>query len=194
MAGAVFIPILFELPPILDPIHIVFLQMVIDPACAIIFEMEAPEADVMQRPPRNLNQKLFSLKNISMAMLQGAGLTCIVVGLYLTLLYMGYSHAVATTLAFGSLVLGNISLIVVSRSKNDHIFKILLKNNPSQKWILGIGIISFVFLVTVPFIRDRFQFTELTMHGALVILASGFIGLAWYELVKFSYKRNVQIQ
>lgn len=193
MAGAVFIPILFGLPPILDPIHIVFLQMVIDPACAIVFEMESPEGDVMQRPPRSINQKLFSLKNISIAILQGVGLTFIVVGIYIMLIYMDYSHAVATTLAFGSLVLGNISLIIVSRSKNDHIFKILLKTNPSQKWILGIGIISFGFLVTVPFIRERFQFTELTINGVLIILASGIIGIAWYELVKFSYKRNLQI-
>lgn len=190
MAGAVFIPILFGIEPILDPIHIVFLQMIIDPACAIIFEKEAPENNVMLRPPRNIKQKLFSLENISMALLQGAGLTFIVVGLYFWLLKMDYSHAMSTTLSFGCLVLGNISLIVVSRSKNDHLFKILKKSNPSQKWILGIGVVSFIFLVTTPFLRDRFQFTQPTPEGILVILASGLIGLVWYELVKYGYRRN----
>ena len=193
MAGAVFIPVLFGLPPILDPIHIVFLQMIIDPACAIIFEMEEPESDVMLRQPRSINQKLFSFNNISMAMLQGTGLTVIVVGLYFWLLNMDYSHAMATTISFGSLVLGNISLIVVSRSKNDHLFRILQKTNPSQKWIIGIGILSFVFLVTVPFLRDRFQFTAPTPEGYLAILASGVIGLIWYEAVKFVYRRNDSI-
>ena len=190
MAGAVFIPIIFGIPPILDPIHIVFLQMVIDPACAIVFEMEAPESNVMLKPPRSINQKLFSIKNISMALLQGAGLTFIVIGIYLTLLHMNYSHAVSTTLSFGCLVLGNISLIIVSRSKNDHIFKILQKTNPSQKWIIGIGIISFGFLVTIPFLRERFQFAEPSLEGALVIFASGFVGLVWYELVKLTYRRK----
>ena len=190
MAGAVFIPILFGTQPILDPIHIVFLQMIIDPACAIIFEMEAPESDVMLKPPRSINQKLFNFQHISMALLQGAGLTLIVVGLYLWLLQMNSSHTIATTLAFGSLVLGNISLIIVSRSKNDHLFKILKKTNPSQKWIIGIGILSFVFLVTTPFLRDRFQFTEPSLKGALVILASGLIGITWYELVKLGYRRK----
>lgn len=190
MAGAVFIPILFGMEPILDPIHIVFLQMIIDPACAIIFEMEAPERDVMLKPPRNLDQKLFSLQNISMALLQGAGLTLIVVGLYFWLEHMNYSHTIATTLSFGSLVLGNISLIVVSRSKNDHLFKILQKTNPSQKWIVGIGILSFGFLVTIPFLRDRFQFTEPSISGALVILASGLVGIIWYELVKLGYRKK----
>ena len=190
MAGAVFIPILFGVQPILDPIHIVFLQMIIDPACAIIFEMEAPESDVMLKPPRSINQKLFSLDSISMALLQGAGLTAIVVGLYFWLLNMNYSHAMATTLSFGSLVLGNISLIIVSRSKNDHLFRILQKTNPSQKWILGIGVISFGFLITIPFLRDRFQFTVPTLEGALAILASGLIGITWYELVKLGYRRK----
>jgi P-type Ca2+ transporter type 2C len=190
MAGAVFIPILFGMQPILDPIHIVFLQMIIDPACAIIFEMEAPEKDVMLRPPRSINQKLFSLQNISMALLQGAGLTAIVVGLYFWLLSMNYSHAMATTVSFSSLVLGNISLIIVSRSKNDHLFRILQKTNPSQKWIIGIGIVSFGFLVSVPFLRDRFQFTAPTPEGILAILASGLIGVTWYELVKLGYRRK----
>ncbi len=190
MAGAVFIPILFGIQPILDPIHIVFLQMIIDPACAIIFEMEAPEKDVMLRPPRSINQELFSLQNISMALLQGAGLTALVVGLYFLLLHMNYSHAMATTISFGSLVLGNISLIVVSRSKSDHLFRILQKTNPSQKWIIGIGVISFGFLITVPFLRDRFQFTAPTPEGAIMILASGLIGITWYELVKLGYRRN----
>ena len=190
MAGAVFIPILFGVQPILDPIHIVFLQMIIDPACAIIFEMEAPESDVMLRPPRSVNQKLFSLQNISMALLQGAGLTAIVVGLYFWLLNINHSHAMATTLSFGSLVLGNISLIIVSRSKNDHLFRILQKTNPSQKWILSIAVISFGFLVTIPFLRDRFQFTTPSLEGVLAILASGLIGFMWYELVKLGYRRK----
>ena len=190
MAGAVFIPILFGAQPILDPIHIVFLQMIIDPTCAIIFEMEAPESNVMLKPPRSIHQKLFSLQNISIALLQGAGLTLIVVGLYFWLLHMDYSHAMATTLSFGSLVFGNVSLIVVSRSKNDHLFKILQKTNPSQKWIIGIVIIAFGFLISVPFLRDRFQFTEPSLEGVLLILASGLIGIIWYELVKLGYRRK----
>ena len=190
MAGAVFIPILFGMEPILDPIHIVFLQMIIDPACAIIFEMEKPDNDVMRRPPRSMNSKLFSLQNISMAIMQGAGLTLIVVGMYFLLIHLHYSHALATTLSFGSLVLGNVSLIIVSRSKKDHLFAILKKTNPSQKWIIGIAIVSFFSLVTIPFLRDRFQFSPLSFQGVTVILISGLVGLIWYELVKLGYKKK----
>ncbi|MFN7507648.1 MAG: HAD-IC family P-type ATPase, partial [Limnobacter sp.] len=60
IAGAVFVPLLFGAPPLLTPVHIMFLEMIIDPACAVVFEMEAPEGDVMKRPPRNATQKIFS--------------------------------------------------------------------------------------------------------------------------------------
>lgn len=190
MAGAVFIPILFGIEPILDPIHILFLQMIIDPACAIIFEMEKPEGNVMLRPPRDINSKLFSLQNVSMAIIQGLGLTLIVVGFYFILLSLSYSHTTATTLSFGSLVLGNISLIVVTRSKKDHFLTIIKKTNPSQKWILSIAVGSFLSLVTIPFLRDRFQFSSLTLEGGLAILLSGLVGILWYELVKFGYRRK----
>lgn len=96
----------------------------------------------------------------------------------------------ATTLWFGSLALANISLIIVSKSKNDHPFKILQKTNQSQKWILGIGVISFGFLITILFLRDRFQFTMPTLEDALAILASRLIGITWYELVKLGYRRK----
>lgn len=190
MAGAVFIPILLGLPSILDPIHIVFLQMIIDPACAIVFEMETPEDNVMRRPPRNVNQKFFSLENISMALIQGLGLTTITVGIYTALLYLQYSHAIATTLAFGSLVLGNLSLIIVSRSKSENLLRILQKTNASQKWIISAGILSFISLVSIPFLRDRFQFTELSIEGIIIILCSGIVGITWYELVKLGYRKK----
>jgi len=68
--------------------------------------------------------------------------------------------------------------------------KFYKKTNPSKKWIIGIGIISFGFLVTIPFFRERFQFAEPSLEGALVIFASGFVGLIWYELVKLTYRRK----
>lgn len=190
MAGAVFIPILFGAPPILDPIHIVFLQMIIDPACAIVFEMEAPEKDVMLRPPRSIDQKLFSISNISIALVQGLGLTIIVVGLYITLLNLDHTHAVATTISFGSLVLGNLSLIVVNRSKHENLLEIIQKSNPAQKWVICTAILSFISLISIPFLRERFQFTEPSLEGALIILCSGLVGVVWYELIKLSYRRN----
>ena len=190
IAGAVFIPLIFGVPPMLTPIHIVFLEMIIDPSCAIVFEMEAPEGNVMHRPPRNLDQKIFSLNNLSMAIFQGLGLMVIVMALYLGLLNRGYSASFATTVSFGSLVLGNLLLIVASRSKNAHFFKILKIYNPAQYWIIGIATGLFLIFLSTPFLRGRFNFSELTVDGGWLILFSGVLGLVWNEAVKAFYRRK----
>ena len=188
IAAAVFIPIILGAPTFLNPIHILFLEIIIDPACAIVFEMEAAENDVMLRPPRDLSQKLFSFKSISMAIIQGSGLAIIVVGLYIGLIKLEYPQEMATTITFGSLVLGNLLLIIVSRSNKQNIFDILKKANPSQKWVIGLAIGSFILMTSIDLARERFEFSTLTIVGALIILLSGALGLLWSEAIKYAYK------
>ncbi|WP_062311325.1 cation-translocating P-type ATPase [Polynucleobacter sinensis] len=189
IAGAVFIPLIFGAPPMLSPIHILFLEMIIDPTCAIVFEMESPEMNLMHRPPRDPKQKIFALNNVSLAIIQGIGLMAITVGLYLALLYLSYPQNFAITTSFGSLVLGNLLLIIISRSKREHIITILKKSNPSQKWIIGVTSISFMGLIFIPFLRERFDFSVIDAKGATLILAAGFASLLWCELTKFGFKK-----
>lgn len=188
IAGAVFIPLVFGAPPMLSPIHILFLEMIIDPTCAIVFEMEPPEKNIMQRAPRDPNQKIFSAGNVSMAIIQGFGLMTVVTGLYLGLLHLEYSQNFATTVSFGGLVLGNLILIIVSRSRHEHILNILKRSNPSQKWIIGAATISFMGLLFIPFLRERFDFSMIDTAGVLLIMASGLVSLAWCELTKSIFK------
>lgn len=67
IAGLALFPILFNLPLILLPAHIAFLELIIDPACSVVFEAEKEEKNIMQRPPRNLKEKFFGKKNLSKA-------------------------------------------------------------------------------------------------------------------------------
>jgi len=190
IAAAVFIPLILGAPAFLDPIHILFLEMIIDPACAVIYEMEEPEKNIMLRPPRDPNQKLFSLQNISMAIIQGTGLAAIVVSLYIGLLLLKYPLAIATTISFGSLVLGNLLLIIVSRSKQENIWVIIRKTNPAQKWIIGGAIGAFLAMASIPLMRERFQLSALTIDSSLLILLSGLVGLLWHESVKYAYRNR----
>ena len=63
--------VLPDWPLLLLPVHIVFLELIIDPACSLIFEAEEAEADVMRRPPRNPGERLFSLRTIGLASCRG---------------------------------------------------------------------------------------------------------------------------
>ena len=60
IAGLALIPLLFGLPLVFWPLHIAFLEMVIDPVCSIVFEAEGAEADTMCRPPRDPAAPLFT--------------------------------------------------------------------------------------------------------------------------------------
>ena len=79
-------------------------------------------------------------------------------------------------------------LIIVSRSKEEHILGILKIVNPSQKWIIGFAIAAFALMVLIPIIRERFRFSEITIDGALLILISGALGLLWHESVKHLFR------
>ena len=64
IAGMSLIPVLFKWPLMLMPVHILFLELIIDPACSTIFEAEPEEANVMNRPPRNPKEPLFSRRTV----------------------------------------------------------------------------------------------------------------------------------
>ena len=89
IAGMSLLPILFKLPLALLPIHIVFLELIIDPACSIAFETERDEADIMQRPPRRLEEPLFGREMILTGLVQGLGVLAIVLGVFVFVLSRG---------------------------------------------------------------------------------------------------------
>ena len=72
IAGMSLIPVLFRWPLVLLPVHIVFLELIIDPACSVVFEAEPEEADVMNRPPRRPDAPLFGQRTVILSLLQGA--------------------------------------------------------------------------------------------------------------------------
>src|SRR5262249_61355892 len=71
IAGLALLPLLFGLPMIFGPVHISFLEMVIDPVCSLVFEAEREEDDVMRRPPRGPDEPLFSGPLIGLGLLAG---------------------------------------------------------------------------------------------------------------------------
>ncbi|MDD2920205.1 HAD-IC family P-type ATPase, partial [Rhodoferax sp.] len=73
IAGMALLPVLLGWPTVLFPLHIAFLELVIDPACSMVFENEPAESDVMQHPPRNVQQPLFGGMTLGLALLQGLG-------------------------------------------------------------------------------------------------------------------------
>ncbi len=184
IAGLSLIPLLLGWPTVFAPVHIVFLEMIINPACSIAFEAEPAERNVMQRPPRNPQEPLFGRQVILLSLLQGTLL------LLTTLLVLGYAlHHGATeeearALTFSTLVIGNLGLILVNRSWQLNIFSSLNSRNSALWWVVG-GALSFLLLTLhLPFLRVIFHFAPLTPYQLALSVAAGLCSVLWFELLK----------
>src|SRR5579864_6466896 len=116
IAGMSLIPVLFNWPLVLLPVHIVFLELIIDPACSIAFEAEKEEPNVMRRPPRNPKEPIFGLRTTLVALIQGFSALAAVAGMFLWALDGGKSEWHARGLAFTTLIVANLALIWTNRS------------------------------------------------------------------------------
>ncbi|KVE38678.1 cation-translocating P-type ATPase [Burkholderia sp. BDU5] len=116
MIAAVMVPALLGWPALLAPLHIVSLQLVIDPACSLVFENEPARADAMRAPPRPRHVRLWSSPLVMQGAVAGALAAAGVVGLYALLLVRNGDPTFARTCAYVALVAVNVGLIFVVRA------------------------------------------------------------------------------
>lgn len=184
IGGLALFPVLFNLPLLLFPAHIAFLELIIDPACSTIFESEPAEKDIMRRPPRNLHEPIFTPGIFALSLMQGLSVFAVTMGVYLIALYISQSEQVARTITFVSLVFANILLILVNLSWTKSIFHIFSFRNKAF-WIIAPGAFLLLMLVIlIPPVREIFQFAEITLSEGFFALSAGIVSLLWFELLK----------
>ena len=181
IAGLALIPVLAGWPLILMPVHIVFLELIIDPACSIAFEAEPEEPGSMQRPPRKAGELLLSRRRIVMSVLQGLSVLLVVFLVFAFAQYRGESEATARTLAFTILVIGNLMLILTNRSWTLPIIATLRTPNRSLWWVILGAVALLVLVIYVPFLQTLFRFAPLHLTDIAVCLAGGVASLLWFE-------------
>lgn len=185
IAGLSLIPVFFaNWPLLLWPVHIVFLELIIDPACSIIFEAEKEEKDVMNRPPRGIDERFFGAKKIWLSCMQGVGVLLVVFAVYYFGSRIGYSEAEDRALAFTTLIAANIAVILSNRSWTRNIFRIIASPNSSVKWVIGGAAVFLIIVLKVPFLLDLFQFEQISFVEAVSCVVLGFSSIVWFELYK----------
>jgi len=185
IAGLSLIPVFFaDMPLILLPVHIVFLELIIDPACSIIFEAEKEEKNVMSRPPKNINEPFFGAKKIALSCSQGIGILVICLLVYFIGLKMEYSKEALRTLTFVTLIVSNIAVILSNRSWTSNIFKILVSPNKAVKWVVGGAVFFLILIINVPFFLELFKFEKIGCLELLVCTLAGFSSILWFEIYK----------
>ncbi len=185
IAGLSLIPVFFaDMPLILWPVHIVFLELIIDPACSIIFEAEKEERNVMSRPPKRYDEPFFGSKRILLSCLQGVAILIIVFSIYEIALNQGYVEREVRALTFTALIAANIAVILTNRSWTLNIFQILRNPNKSVKWVIGGATFFLALVLNIPFLLDLFQFNRISLAEAFVCIGAGFLAIFWFELYK----------
>ena len=190
IAGLSLLPILFNWPLILQPIHIAFVELIIDPACSIVFEAEPEEADIMSRPPRPIGERLFSRRMIFLSLLQGFGVLLILLAIFGLAIYRGLGEADARTFTFTALILANLSLIHTNRSWRRGFGPLLRSRNRAMWQVTGAALIFLAAVLGVPVLRNLFDFSILHPDDLALCLAAALASVAWLEGLKAASRQT----
>ncbi|MEG1899450.1 MAG: cation-translocating P-type ATPase [Bacteroidales bacterium] len=186
IAGLSLIPVFFaNFPLILWPVHVVFMELIIDPACSIIFEAEGAEKNVMSRPPRKIDEPFFGAKKMLIGCFQGVWILIATLAIYFTTLELGYKTGEVRAMTFVALIVANIFTILTNRSWHESIFTILKTSNPTVKWVAGGAILFIILILNIHFLLNLFQFSPITIIEIIVSAAIGMSTIIWFELYKF---------
>jgi Ca2+-transporting ATPase len=148
IAGLALLPLTLGLPIIFAPVHIAFLEMVIDPVCSIVFEAEREERDIMRRPPRNPAAPLFSVRMLTDSLIQGALALAVVAAAYLVAIRRGMPATEVRALTFSTLILANFALVLANRSFSASLRIAVGRRNRALGWVVAstaalLGIVLF---------------------------------------------------
>lgn len=149
ITGMALLPLLLDAPLILLPLHIVFLEMIVDPACSFVFEREPPAGDIMRRPPRAADARLIDAATFAGSIVRGVIAFAAVLAVYLSAGRDGLPAAQQAALAFTALVVGNLGLIVLHRSGGS-LWQALRRPNPAFSIVAALTLALLAAITLLP--------------------------------------------
>ncbi len=184
IAGLSLIPIPIGWPLILMPVHILFMELIIDPSCSIVFEAEPEEDGIMNRPPRDPGEPIFDRRTLTLSALQGS----VVLGLELVIFFIGIERldgaGVARAMTFTTLILSNLALIVTNLSWSRTAAETVRIPNLALWLVLAGATVVLVMVLSIPFLRGIFRFAPITPLQVIICLAAALTSIIWFETAK----------
>lgn len=178
------VPTLLHWSPLLLPLHIVLLELLIDPACSVVFEAEPEEDDLMQRPPRPRVDSPFALAQWLPAALQGAGIAALLLLGHAAMLSQGWSMVQARTVGFSALVLGVMLLILANRHPSRPVWSHSHASNP-WLWRMAIGIaLLLTAMLGVNWLRELLGMAVPGVESVALVVALLVSFLIWIGVLR----------
>ncbi len=185
IAGTALLPVFLGWPMALLPIHIVFLELIIDPACSVAFEAEPAAPGAMKRPPRHLSTPILEAKQVGLALIQGAVLLLAVVAMLAYARHQELDENTTRALAFATLVIGNLTLIVVDRSSTRTIWSTFKVDN-RVVWIIVLATsLVLASSLLVPALQTLFHFHAPRPTDVLFAFLAGVGSVVWIDALKW---------
>lgn len=184
--GLTLIPAFFSsFPILLMPLHIVFMELIIDPSCSIAFEYEPEEKGIMNRTPRNPDKQFFGRRKILYSVFQGLLLLIMVVSVYFIIINEGHSAGEVRAITFSSLIIGNIFLILNNLSKTRSFISTLMEKNKAVIIILSASFLMLIMIISIPSLQQIFKFEFPGYQHFTTSIIGAFVLLIVLEIIKF---------
>jgi len=190
IAGLSLVPVLVGWPLVLFPVHIVFMELIIDPASSTVFEAEPEEPDVMQRPPRRPQEPIFDLNTVALSLSQGLAVLVVTLLMFLVGTHLGLGAAGARAMAFVALIMANLGLILTNVSWSRSILGTLRSPNRAMWWVVALAVAFLAAALYLPFMTRIFGFRTLGLPALLLAVAAGLASVFWFEAVKLVLPRR----
>ncbi len=182
--GLSLVPVLFGWPLLLMPVHIMFLQLIIDPVCSVVFEAEPDDPDAMRRAPHARDATLFEKSILMLGLMQGVLLLAAVLSVYLWAHQSGAADDQVRALAFCTMVLGDIGLIFTNRSHSAGWLAILRTRNDVLWAMTAVALAILGLVLGVPVLREAFHFSVPTAGEMGVAAAAALACMVLFEGLK----------
>jgi Ca2+-transporting ATPase len=171
IAGMSMLPVMMGWPLVLLPVHIVFFELMVDPTCSIVFEAEPEEKNVMQRPPRALDARIFDRKLLLLGLQQGLLLLALLLGVHQLAKLAGLSDEQARALTFCAMIIGDIWLIFINRSWSLPFHASIRLPNPALWWVVAGALVMLGLALFLPAMSALFHFGALPLGPLVLTLA-----------------------
>ena len=179
---------------ILEPVHLLWINLITDCFPALALGMEKSEPDIMRRPPRDPREGVFAGGMGFDVFFQGAVVTVLVMISYIVGHYVESgtweftnSHD-GTTMAFLTLSMVEIFHSLNMRSRRGSIFTMGTHNKFLYAAMLASLLLTTV-VIEVPFVADAFNFTPIDLHEYAIALGLAVLIIPIMEAVKFVQRR-----
>ena len=185
IAGMALLPLVTGLPIIFGPVHIAFLEMVIDPVCSLALEAEQAEKDVMRRPPRPPKEPLLTRRLAGWSLFQGLAAFAVVAGVYYFAIAGGAGDEEVRAMTFMSVVAVVFSLILVNRSFGASLWRAFTSRNLALALVAIYVAAVLTLTMKVDYVRRLFDFATLESDEILIAAGAGLLCLLALEALKF---------